>query len=210
MIRLGLADPCPLIRFAMKQFLRKVSQLKFAWDTDDILQVHKSLRREPVQLLILDPVIRDDRDALRRVEHLRRDFPATRLVLYTHAADDDFALSALRAGASGVLGKDCAIQELLSALRMIALGKIYLSPAQTEEISSQFFSDVKRPWARQRLSAREREVLEGIRNGKRLKEIASDLFLSPKTVHTYKTRLMRRFHLRTNADLIRFAQQLPH
>src|SRR2546422_5941546 len=87
-IRVAVADPCPLIRLAMKQILRKARQFTFAWETDKPLLLHQFLQKRPVPLLVLEPLVRDNRDALRRLDHLHRDFPSTVLLVYTHAADD--------------------------------------------------------------------------------------------------------------------------
>ena len=206
MVRVALAYACPLIRQALKEVLRKLPDLALEWETDDLSLVQQFLKTRPTPLLVLEPVLRSAQEALRLVRQLHAEFPRTLLLIYTHAPTGTFQISALRAGASAALGKDCAITELISALHRIACGRTYLSPAQAEEISVQFLSSATDATRHTSLSPREEEVLDGIAEGKRLKEIGADLFLSPKTVHTYKTRIMARFHLFSNADLIRFAQ----
>ena len=205
-MRIGLADACPLIRQAFKEVLRRLPDFAIDWEIDNPLLLQQFLRKRPVELLVFEPVVRGNREALRLVKQLHAEFPKAWLLIYTHTSADNFAISAFRAGASGVLSKDCAVPDLLAALQRLASGKRYLSAVQAEELSLRFLSH-KADAMPDHLSTRECEVLDGIAAGKRLKEIAVELFLSPKTVYTYKMRIMERFSLASNADLIRFAQE---
>ena len=207
MVRIGVADSCPLIRQALKEILRKLPEFRLSWELDNAADIHATLKSHPVHLLVLDPAGRGTPDAARLVEQVHERFSRTLVLVYTQTPDEAFAMAAFRAGASGVLPKDRSILELVSALRTIASGKIYLSPAQSEQFSLRFLLKTRGLSQSSRLSPREQAVLDGIAAGKRLKEIAGDLFLSPKTVYTYKARIMERFQLKSNADLICFAQQ---
>jgi two-component system, NarL family, invasion response regulator UvrY len=205
MVRIALADPCPLIRQAFKDVVRKLPEFALQWETGDLCHLKHLLRRHPVDLLTLDPFLEAHERGLSVLRRWRREFPKTWILVYTAEVNDGVTLCALRAGAAGVVDKKGSIKELISALHRIASGQIYLSPTQAREISLQYLSGADAE--PHELSPREQEVLEGIAAGTRLKQIAANLSLSPKTVHTYKARIMERFHLKSNADLIRFAEQ---
>jgi DNA-binding NarL/FixJ family response regulator len=207
MVAVGLMDGCPLVREGLKGLLRSVKELVVIWDLCEPSQLGQCLSKSPVQVLVFDPVSHRERDPVRLIAELHQEFHKTSLLVYTYLAADDFAISALRAGASGVLNKDCSVAEIVCALRTIASGQTYLSTAQAQEISMRYLSSAEAKPQAWDLSPREQEVCEGIACGKRLKQIAAELSLSPKTVHTYKTRIMERFRLKSTADLIRFAQR---
>jgi two-component system, NarL family, invasion response regulator UvrY len=206
MVRVASTDGCPLIRHGLRELVGKLPNVTFRWDTDNYTHVCERLSKEPVELLIVEPLAFGEQDGLRIVTQLRRQFRKTSLLIYTHSPSEHFPMAALRGGAAGFLHKDCAVKEVLSAVQTIASGKVYLSPTQAQQISLRYLSGSEIEQQTRLLSDREHEVLAGIRRGKRLKEIAGCLLISPKTVHTYKMRIMDRFHLTNNAALIEFAQ----
>jgi DNA-binding NarL/FixJ family response regulator len=125
------------------------------------------------------------------------------LVLSAHR-ESEYAVRAIRAGAAGYLVKDRTAQELLEAVRRVASGRRYLTPAVADLLAE----DAVRPAPPQPedlLSTRERQVLELLAAGKSNKEVAGALGLSPKTISTYRARLLEKLHLQSNADLVRFA-----
>ena len=205
MTRVGLADPCPLMRLAVKEVLRNFPEFGLAWNASNLDELERWMKRGAPQALILEPTLAVRSDVA-VIERLHQQFPSTFVLVFTTAISERFTISALRAGAAGVLTKNCSANELVGALQRITAGKRYLSPAQAEQISLHFLSDASQRFRCGAVSPREREVLDGIIAGKRLKEIAADLTLSPKTIHTYKTRIMERFNLKSTADLIRFAE----
>jgi DNA-binding NarL/FixJ family response regulator len=205
MVRVAVMDGCPLIREGLKGLLKQNNDVAFSWELDDPTQLLERLSKCPVQLLLIEPFVNRNGDALRLLAKLHQEFQKTSLLVYTHLPGDDFAVDALRAGVAGVLKKTCPLKEISSALHTIASGKTYLSPAQAHQLSLHYLSNGDRKPDPSELSPREQEVLDGIASGKRLKEIGADLSLSPKTVHTYKTRIMVRFKLTSNVALIQLA-----
>jgi DNA-binding NarL/FixJ family response regulator len=115
-----------------------------------------------------------------------------------------YAIKALKSGAAGYLTKTSAPEELISAIIKVSKGERYISPSLADALAESFISDSEKP-LHQLLSARELEVLELFAEGKKVVQIAAELSLSPKTVSTYRERLLEKLKLHTTADLIRYA-----
>jgi DNA-binding NarL/FixJ family response regulator len=140
-------------------------------------------------------------DALRDMKRLRPSVPV--LVLSMHA-EDHYALRALRAGASGYVNKESAAEDLSGAVRKVLAGGTHVSARLAETLAKSLRNDASRP-PHERLSDRELEVMRGLAAGKTVKEIGIELALSEKTVSTYRTRLLEKMQMRTNAELIQYA-----
>ena len=121
-------------------------------------------------------------------------------------AEEQFAGRLLKAGAAGYLNKEAAPDELVNAIRKVVTNGRYVSPALAEKLASDMGGDTDRP-LHDNLSAREFQVMRLLAAGRTVKEIAADLALSVKTVSTYRTRILDKLSLRTNAKLIHYAIQ---
>ena len=137
---------------------------------------------------------------LTELKNERRDLPV--LVLSMHG-EDEYAIRALRNGASGYLTKESAPEELIAAIQKVTRGGRYMTPALAEKIAFAYASPSTQA-PHHALSERELEVLQLIGAGKSLKEIAAQLDLSVKSVSTYRARLLEKMTMSTNADLIRY------
>ncbi len=139
-------------------------------------------------------------DLIRR--HKRRGAKPTVLVLGVRD-EDEYAIRVLRAGAAGYLTKDHLPRQLIEAIRRVADGRRYLSPALAQKLVFDLeVSEKLRP--HEGLSDREYQVLCMFCAGRRFNEIASELGLSPKTIGTYRNRILQKLHLTTNAQIIRY------
>jgi DNA-binding NarL/FixJ family response regulator len=138
---------------------------------------------------------------------LRSEMAETRVIALSMHADRRFVMGVLEAGANGYLLKDSAFAELITAVTTVAKGKMYLSPSIAETVvrSSLEKSDPKGRTAIAVLSAREREVLQMVAEGKSTKEIAFKLFVSTKTVETHRKQIMDKLNIRTVAELTKYA-----
>jgi DNA-binding NarL/FixJ family response regulator len=125
------------------------------------------------------------------------------LVLSMHP-EQQYAVRALRNGAAGYLTKDRSPEELITAIRTVASGGRYVTSTMADRLAAVLGSDPFVP-LHERLSDREHEVLGLLAAGKTLRQIAERLSVSPKTVSTYRARIIRKLHMRTNAELIRYA-----
>jgi two-component system invasion response regulator UvrY len=125
------------------------------------------------------------------------------LVLSMHA-EEQYAIRCLRAGASGYIQKDSSPEELLEAMRRVAMGRMYISEGVAEQLATEVAQGSSDHHPHERLSTREFEVFRLIGTGKSATEIADALHLSVKTVSTYRTRILLKTGFRTNADIITY------
>ncbi len=203
MTRILLVDDHAVVRRGVRDILTeslgKVTFGEAAKPSEAIEQLETS----DWDVVVLDISLpgRGGLDALREIKRLRPTVPV--LVLSMHA-EDHYALRALRAGAAGYVNKDSAAEDLAGAVRKVLAGGTHVSAKLAETLAKSLRSDSSRP-AHERLSDRELEVLRALATGKTVKEIGVDLALSEKTVSTYRTRLLEKMHMRTNAELIQYA-----
>jgi DNA-binding NarL/FixJ family response regulator len=123
-------------------------------------------------------------------------------VLTAHP-ESDYAVRVLRAGAAGYLTKDRSLDQLLEAIRRVYRGGMYVSPSLGEALAARLGGEREKPHGA--LSDREFEVLKGLAGGDTLKAIAARMTVSPKTITTYRARLLQKLGLRSNAELVRYA-----
>ncbi len=141
-------------------------------------------------------------DALRRLKALRSD---TRIILLTMHANAAVVTEAMHAGASGYLVKQSAGDELVTAIHEVLQGRVYLTPALTQDVIASMSGPSKdRPT---QLTPRQRQVLKLVAEGRRMKEIAAILQLSPRTVETHKYEMMQALGVQSTAELVRYAIQ---
>jgi DNA-binding NarL/FixJ family response regulator len=203
MTRILLVDDHAVVRRGVRDILTeslgKVTFGEAAKPSEAIEQ----LQGEDWDVVVLDISLpgRGGLDALREIKRLRPKLPV--LVLSMHA-EDHYALRALRAGAAGYVNKDSAAEDLSGAVRKVLAGGTHVSVRLAETLAKRLRIDSSRP-AHERLSDRELEVLRALAAGKTVKEIGVDLALSEKTVSTYRTRLLEKMQMRTNAELIQYA-----
>jgi DNA-binding NarL/FixJ family response regulator len=133
--------------------------------------------------------------------------PATKIIALSMHSDKRFVGEMLKAGASAYLLKDCAFEELVTAIRAVLANKTYLSPMIGSVIVESFVRrpQEEAPSAFSLLTKREREVLQLLAEGKNTKEIADRLYVSVKTVETHRTHIMEKVHVRTVAELTKYA-----
>jgi two-component system response regulator NreC len=146
---------------------------------------------------------------LEALRMIKRDSPGTRALILSQYDDESYLRRALEAGASGYVLKRAADVELLSAIRAVARGEVYLEPMLTRLVVNDLFhrEDVSTHDRTPTLSDREREVLQLVALGNTNQQIADRLVLSVKTVETYKARVMEKLGVRGRAALVRYAME---
>jgi two-component system invasion response regulator UvrY len=205
MIRVAIADDHPLVRNGLRQLLADDSSVTVVGEAGDGDETLALVRSALPDVLLLDITMPGAPfpDLLR---HLRGAYPDVRLLVLTMHAEDQFAVRALKEGAAGYLTKERPPAEIVGAIRQVAAGGRYLTPSLAERASAA--RDARAGLLpHEVVSSREYEVLCMIGAGKSVKQIATELQLSPKTVSTHRARLLRKMRLRTSADLIRYAVQ---
>jgi two-component system, NarL family, response regulator NreC len=142
-------------------------------------------------------------NGLEAAQEIGRCSPRTKVVMLTRHDDDQYVLSALRAGVRGYVLKSQAVYDLVQAIRQVFRGEVYLSPGVSKAVVDAFLS--KSDSAEERLTMRERQVVKLIGEGKTTKEAASFLGISTKTAESHRTRLMQKLDIHSTAELVRYA-----
>jgi len=203
MIRVLVADDHPLLRTALKQVLSAEPDLTVAGEAEDSEQVLQKIGEESWDAVILDLAMqgRGGMEVLRELRRLKPHLPVLVLSMY---AEDQFAVRAIKAGASGYLSKNSAADEVIRAVRKILTGKKYVSPSLAEMLADSLDSDFDQQ-LHESLSDREFEVLCKIGSGQTVSEIAEEMVLSVKTISTYRARLLEKMNMKNSAELARYA-----
>jgi DNA-binding NarL/FixJ family response regulator len=203
LIRIFIIDDHAIVRQGLKQIVAGTHDILVSEEASDGLEALNKLQNDNYDLVLLDISIPGIHglDLLARLKSNRPEIPV--LILSIHP-EQQYAARAFRCGASGYLMKDSAPDELVTAIRRVAMGRKYISTTFAEQLAMLFDTDIDKP-SHETLSDREYEVLINIALGKTPKEIAHELSLSVKTVSTYRCRILRKMRMTANAQLIRYA-----
>ncbi len=204
MIRVLLADDHPVVRKGLSQIVAEHRDMVVVGEAGDGAAVLQSISRLAVDVLVLDINMpgRSGLEVLREVKQLQPRLPV--LVLSVHP-EDQLAVRALMAGASGYLNKDSAPEDLVKAIRKVFAGGKFVTPTLAEALVANLQMESIDTPPHKTLSDREYSVMLRIASGKAVSEIASELCLSVKTVSTYRARILEKMNMKTNADLTRYA-----
>jgi len=203
-IRVLLADDHALFRAGVRSLLLAIEGVEIVGEARDGHEALRMVAECKPDVLLLD-VSLPELNGIEVAERLR-DKPGTRVLILSMFANEEFVLRSLRAGAAGYLLKDSSVVELEAALRSVADGGSYLSPAVSGHVLAAYMRRVgEEVPAEPTLTPRQREVLQLIAEGHGTKEIAARLCLSAKTVETHRAQLMERLGIRDVAGLVRYA-----
>jgi two-component system invasion response regulator UvrY len=205
MIRALIADDHAVVRQGLKQILGDTPEMLVAGEATNGQEVLDKVRAEPWDVVVLD-ISMPDRSGLDILKQLRSERPKLPVLVLSMHSEDQYAMRVLKAGASGYLTKDSAPDELVKAIRKVVSGGRYVSSFLAEKLAFEIGTDSSR-LPHETLSDREFQVLRGIAAGKSVTEIAAELYLSVKTVSTYRARILEKMNLGTNAELIHYAMQ---
>ena len=200
MIRIAIADDHAIVRKGLRQILAETNDLAVTGEAATADELLTLLRAHPFDVVVLDLTL-GERDGIDLLKIIKSEFPRLHVLILSMHAEDLFALRALRAGACGYIQKERAPEEILSAIRRIAAGQRYVSPALAERITNDLVRGHEK-LPHERLSDREFEVLRLLGGGKSVTEIANALNLSVKTVSTHRSRILEKTGLRNNADIV--------
>lgn len=201
--RIIIADDHAIFREGLKQVIARTTAMTVAGEVDNGAELLARIQREEFDLVILDISLpgRSGLDILANIKAIRPKLPV--LFLSMHP-EEQYALRAMRSGASGYLTKGSSSQELIDALQKIAMGKKYISSSMAELLVNNVGGDSNQP-LHERLSVREFQVLRMIARGDTPRKIAEDLLVGIKTVNTYRVRILQKMGMKSNADLTRYA-----
>jgi DNA-binding NarL/FixJ family response regulator len=205
MIRVVIADDHPLVRAGLRQVLADEPAIEVVGEAADGDETVAVLRATEPDVVLLD-ITMPGAPFPGLLRLLRSAFPRIEVLIVTMHGEDQFAVRALKEGAAGYLTKQQPPEEVISAIKQIAGGGRYLTAAVAERAAAALDGNAPR-LPHERVSRREYEVLCMIGLGKSVKQIATELGVSPKTVSTHRARLLRKMHLKTSAELIRYVLQ---
>ena len=209
-IRMLLADDHVLIRAGITALLQRIPDLTVVAEADDGRDALQLIATHHPNIVLLD-ISMPELNGLEVAERVAREFPDVRVIILSMHATSDYVLKAMRVGASGYLLKGARLAELELAITSVARGETYLSPAAAKHVIGGYrdqasgaaqAADAQAP---ERLTARQREILQLIAEGKTTKEIAQALTLSAKTVEMHRAQLMERLDIHDVAGLVRYA-----
>jgi DNA-binding NarL/FixJ family response regulator len=203
-MRILIADDHPIFRAGLKEVLSKVKDVELIGEADNGHKVLELAGKQRWDVVLLDLTM-PGKDGLEVLQDLRRERPDLPVLVLSAHPEDQLALRLLKSGAAGYLTKDKAPELLLIAIRKVLRGEKYISESLAERVTLDVVSG--ETGSIPGLSNREYQVMRRIAAGKALKDIAQELFLSVRTVSTYRARVLEKLHLKTNTELIRYALQ---
>lgn len=202
-MRILIADDHSIVRRGLQQIIATRPGWSATAEAATADEVFSVLRTQAVDVLVLD-VSLGHRSGIDLLQQIRLEFPSLGVLMLSMHPEEHYAIRSLRAGASGYIEKDSSPDQLLQAIERVASGRTYVSEAVADQLATHV---VRGPSGQphDQLSAREFEVFRLIASGKTLTEIAEALFLSVKTVSTYRSRILDKTGFHSNAELIAYA-----
>lgn len=204
MIRVVLADDHALVRAGIRSLLSAMVDVEVVGEASSGEEALTIAERERPDVVLMDIAMRG-MTGLQAAARVRERLHGVRVVILSMHSGEEYVLQALRAGAMGYLLKDAATGELELALRTVMRGESWLSPAVSRQVVEGYVQRVGGEAGPDVLTARQREVLRLVADGKSTKEIAFVLNLSVKTIETHRAQIMERLGIRDIAGLVRYA-----
>lgn len=203
MIHILIADDHPIVREGLKRVISDCADLEVVSEAQDGHEAVLKSQDPQVEVLLLDISMPGPGflEVLRRVKGHR---PELQVLVLSVQPEEQYAVRALRAGAGGYLTKDRSPAELAKAIRQVAMGRKYVTGSLAERLAAELDSPSEKE-PHETLSEREYQVFCLLGAGKTVGDVAETLALSPKTVSTYRTRIMDKMKLENNAEMIRYA-----
>jgi DNA-binding NarL/FixJ family response regulator len=204
-IRILLADDHSLVRAGIRALLQRIPGVQVVAEAENGREALELIEKLQPDIALLD-IAMPELDGLAVTAQVAKGFPNVRVVILSMHSEQEYVMRALRAGARGYLLKGARAAELELAVMAVAHGDSYLSPAASDHVVKDIVRRAdKEPSLLDRLTPRQRQVLELVAKGHARKEIARQLQVSTKTVDTYRSQLMEQLDIHDVAGLVRFA-----
>lgn len=201
-IRVLIADDHSIVRQGLRQILSDTEDMLVAGEAENGSQAMRLIRDGGWDVVLMD-VSMPERNGIDTLKLLKKEFPKLPVLILSMHPEEHYAVRALKAGASGYLTKQSAPEQLVTAIRQVASGKKYVSPAVAEQLANAIGEDTDK-LPHEKLSDREYQTLVMISSGKAISQIAEELNLSVKTVSVYRGRLLEKMKLKNNAELTHY------
>lgn len=203
MIRIVIADDHTIVREGLKQLLAAASDLAVVGEAQNGHEVLQRVRKQEFDLLLLD-LSMPGKSGIELIKQIHDEKPALRVLVLSMHQEEQYAVRAIKAGASGYLTKDSASAQLVTAIRKVAAGGAFITGAVAEQIALDAMPRADGP-PHTSLSDREFQIFRLLVSGKAVSDIAAQLNLSVKTVSTHKARIMRKMNMSNSTELVRYA-----
>ncbi len=204
-IKILIADDHPIVRAGFKQVISDMPDMLVADEAGNGQEVLQLIGKKDYDLVLLD-ISMPGRNGLEILKDLKSEKPKLPVLILSIYPEEQYAIRALRAGASGYMTKASAPNELILAIRKISEGGKYISASLAEKLAYYLDGDATKP-PHETLSDREYQVMLMIASGKTVTEIANELCLSVKTISTYRTHIREKMKMKNNAEMTLYAVQ---
>jgi len=203
MIKVFIVDDHEIIRQGLKMILKEAPDLTVVGEAQDGTEAIRKIKNTEIDIVLLDMNM-PGRSGIELIGDIKSLKPKIHILVLSIHPEDKFALRTLKAGASGYLCKDTALEELVIAIRKIHTKGRYISTTLAEQLAFDIIPEVETPLHNQ-LSSRENEILVKIASGMKVKDIANELGLSISTVFTYRLRIFEKLNIKNNVELTHYA-----
>ena len=204
-MRILLADDHALVRAGIRSLLEKIPGVEVAGEASNGREAIELIRAQRPDLVLMDIAMKE-LGGLEALPRITKNFPSVKVIILSAHANEEYVIRALRSGAAGYMLKDAATLELELAINSVTQGKTYLSPSISRTVIDSYLERVGSLSSPiDQLTARQREVLQLIAEGKNTKEIAGTLDISIKTVEAHRLQLMARLDIHDVPGLVRYA-----
>jgi DNA-binding NarL/FixJ family response regulator len=203
MIRIGIADDHAIVRAGLRRFLSDNVDLRVTGEACNGREALELARGGDVDVLLMD-ISMPDQSGVDALVAIKARFPDLPVLVLSGFPESHYATTLLRQGASGYLNKECDPEEIATAIRTVFRGRKYISAAVAELLADGLAGDGDKP-AHEQLSERELQVFLRLAQGETIGNMAKAMFLSVKTVSTYRTRVLEKLKLASNSDLTYYA-----
>ena len=197
-----ICDDHKIVRDGLRQILQQLKGVTLIGEASDGNEALVLLKSDVFDIILLD-ISLPGKSGLEVLQSVKAKWPSINVLMLSMHPEEQYAIRALKLGASGYLTKDTASEELLSAVKRVSEGGKYISQSLTESIALHLDKDSSRQ-KHEMLSGREFEIMIKLANGKSLQEIGNELCISDKTVSTYRSRIMVKMEFNKNTELTRY------
>jgi two-component system invasion response regulator UvrY len=202
MIRVIIVDDHPVVRFGLKHILLQEHDMEVVGEAESAQTAVELVRKYACDVVVLDITLPGG-SGVDVLKQLKSEHPRLPVLILSVHPEEQYAVRAVKAGASGYLEKDSAPAELVKAVRLLVSGRKYIAPSLAERLAEEIRFHDRPP--HERLSDREFEVMRMISQGRTPGEIAQALYISEKTVSTYRARVLEKMKMKTSAELAAYA-----
>ena len=202
-IKILIVDDHVVVREGLKQIINSTQDMAVIGEAETGFEAIKLSRQLEYHIMLLEIVL-PDRNGIEVLKQIKKESPQASVLMFSGHREDQYAVRSLKSGASGYLNKQCSAAQIIIAIKQVASGLKYISPALAQEMANNLNQEYEGQ-LHKTLSDREFQTLTMIASGKSVSDIARELSLSVKTISEYRARLLLKMKLRHNAELTHYA-----